>query len=214
MRKKAVVLALAAALAASSVAWAEIELGFGVSPPIGKTEKEGDPGPEGPLGDTILSFHAGYSFWWLFYLSADAYVVPPSFVKGATTAFDTEEGFTQEGIYRPGFLNMLDVGIRPRIGPIALMATVGVNQLYIYKEADLPKDMKKPSLGLNLRLGGHVFISKNLAVTLNGTLVFQDPEQMGKFFDAVGGSNEYLREQAIKYLRDNLYPTVGLTLVL
>lgn len=208
MSQKAVTVALALILLCAPV-WAEIELGLGLAPSL--IDTEGRPEEENVLGDFSLSLHAGYSLMWLLYASADSLILPPSLVQSFTSKLD-ENGFVREGIYRPGMLNLFNVGIRPSFGPVAVMATAGINQLYIYKQDELPDDYEAPTLGVNLRLGAYLFITKNLALTATGTSVFAGFDALISFFKAVAGTDAYLRKQSIEYLMNNLYPTIGLTL--
>jgi hypothetical protein len=199
------------AVLALGTAFADIEIGVGVAPPLSERPAGATDNP-GPLGDIMVEFHGGFSFWWLFYASADAYVLPPFVVRQMTTAIDTSSGFVKDGQYRPGFLTLFDVGIRPKIGPIALSATAGVNSLYIYKEKDLPKDAYKPELGVNLRLGLYVFLNRFMAVTASGTTVFPSFSSLVSTMKAIGGSDSYLQQQAVDYVVGNLYPTVSFVL--
>jgi hypothetical protein len=208
MSKKVLYAAIAFLIAAAPI-WAEIEVGVGIAPPM--SQNDGAPASQGVLGDMILSLHAGYSFLWLFYASADALVVPPTAVVNLTKQVDNA-GFVKDGLYRPGLLNLFDIGIRPRLGPIALMAEVGLNQLYIYKQKELPNDYQPPQLGVNLRLGVYWFLAKNLAVVASGTGVFGSVDELKGFINAVSGSDPYMRQKTIEVFTNNLYPTIGLTL--
>lgn len=212
MRKAFVLLTMCLVLVGTQGAFAEIEIGAGVSPPLMEMPKDMPQEAAGPLGNTMISFHGGFSFWWLFYASADSYILPPFVVKNMTTTFSPELGYVVEGQYRPGMLNLINVGFRPKIGPLAVTASVGVNNLYIYKQDELDQKVFKPSLGVNLRLGLYLFLNKVMAITATGTTVFQSPEGLIKTLEAIGGENQYLREKAIDYVMGNLYPTIGLIL--
>ncbi|MDP3176292.1 MAG: hypothetical protein Q8M76_00225, partial [Spirochaetaceae bacterium] len=171
-------------LLAGTFAWADIELGAGISPPLGELPEGMPEEAAGPLGNTMVSFHGGYSFAWLFYVSADAFVLPPFVVRNMTSYVD-EQGFVKDGQFRPGFLNLINVGIRPKIGPFAVSATVGINNLYLYKSSEIAEDAYSPELGVNLRLGAYFFLSKSLAVTVSGTTVFPDSNALVSTLKAV-----------------------------
>lgn len=191
--------------------WADIEVGVGFSPPLGKLPEGMPEKAAGPLGNTMVSFHAGYSFAWLFYLSGDAYVLPPFVVRNMTTTIE-EDGFVKDGLYRPGFLNMINVGLRPRLGPVALSATVGLNSLYLYKEGEVSDKANKPSLGVNLRLGGILFVNDLFSFSLTGTTVFPDGRTLFSTLGSLGSKDSFIREQAVDLIVGNLYPTLTVNL--
>ncbi|OQY39626.1 MAG: hypothetical protein B6229_03460 [Spirochaetaceae bacterium 4572_7] len=89
--------------------------------------------------DGILGFHAGYSFWWLFYVSSDSLVVPPWFVQKLST-YEKGNGEFHQGIMAPGFITFVDFGIRPKFKHLYLLATIGINSLYIHSEYDDGED--------------------------------------------------------------------------
>jgi hypothetical protein len=209
MKRAVLCILIIAVLAVMPVA-AEIELGVGISPPlIEKPEGAGE--SENPLEDMMLSFHVGYSFLWLFYASADAIMLPPYVLQSLTSTYDPITNVQREGIYRPGFINLINVGIRPRIGPIALMASVGINMLYVYKQDELPEDAFDPTgLGVNARVGAYLFLGKNLALTASATTVFANFDELVMTFADLASDDPFLSEWATQRLLSGLYPTIGL----
>jgi hypothetical protein len=156
----------------------------------------------------MMSFHAGYSFWWLFYASADAFVLPP-FVIQNITAY-TSDLYTVDGVYRPGFVTMLDFGFRPTIGPLGAMLEAGINTLYIYKQDELSENAYNQSVGFNARAGAYLFLNKNIAVTGTGTMIFSDIQSMISTFKALAGKDAADRQKAIDLIMGKFLPTIGL----
>lgn len=130
----------------------EWELGLGYTPMLDEEAQD-----TSFQESSLLSFHLGYSFWWLFYASWDSFILPPFIVESMTGAFeedpnDPEAGFYREGYYRPGFLNMFDVGIRLSLGPVIGFAEMGINTLYVYRQKEDELEIDS-GVGANIRLG-------------------------------------------------------------
>jgi hypothetical protein len=209
LRKLACILALL--LVAGAGAWADIELGAGISPPLAELPEGMPEDAAGPLGNLMVSFHGGLSFWWLFYGSADSYILPPFVVRNMTTTVDAG-GFVKDGQFRPGMLNLFNVGIRPKIGPLAVSATVGINSLYLYKQEELAAGAFDATLGFNMRLGVYLFLNKAMALNVSGFTVFSSSESLISTMKAIAGEDAFLREAAIDYVLGNLYPTISFVL--
>jgi len=211
MMKRIAVCLLAFAVLAVLPVSAEIEIGVGVTPPL-LERPAGAEDSDNIFEKVMVSLHGGLSTAWLFYASVDAMLLPPYVLQSLTTTYNPTTGAYSEGIYRPGFLTMLDVGIRPKIGPLALLATVGVNMLYAYKEEELPQGSYQPELGVNARVGAYLFLGDNLALTGIGTVVFPDFDQLMVTAQALVGKNKTAQNQAIDRIMKNLVPTVGLVI--
>jgi hypothetical protein len=207
MRKGIILAALLAVLVAAP-AIAELELGFGIAPPLGEVP----PGAqsEGFLGDSTKVIHAGYSFLWLFYACYDGLILPPYAVSSMTGRFDISQGSYVSGYYRPGFLNTFTLGIRPRIGPIHLMAGIGINQLYVYKQEE--DSLELPDIGVHLKLGAGFRFTNWLGVSVTGTTVFSDFDSLMSTLEALSGDDEYLQERAMDTILSNLFPSVALVI--
>jgi len=180
--RKGIILAALLAVMVAAPAIAELELGFGIAPPIGDI-------PAGAEGETFFDdatkvLHAGYSFLWLFYACYDGLVLPPYAVSSMTSTLDTSTGSYSSGYYRPGFLNTFSLGIRPRIGPFSIMAAVGINQLYVYKEGEDELDI--PPVGVHLKLGAGFRFAKWLGISVTGTTVFSDFDSLSATLEALG----------------------------
>jgi hypothetical protein len=209
MKRKAMLL-IAVFLLLGTFAWAELELGLGIAPPMGNVPQEAQTG--NMFGDATKVIHAGWSFWWLFYASYDGFILPPYSVAQLTSVMDTSTGSYSSGYYRPGFLNTFNLGIRPRIGPISVLATVGINQLYVYKQG--PDGLEVPPVGVNLRLGAGLRFANWIGVTVTGTTVFADFAELSSTLNALGGNDPFLKQMAQDRILNNLFPAVLMTLYL
>lgn len=155
-----------------------------------------DPYAQGPektfMEEWMIGFHVAYN-WGIIYASIDAIALPPFLVKEMTSFEDPEFGYF-EGFDRPGFLNFIDIGAKFTLGDIVLFASTGINDLYIYREGELPPDMKEKvpqTLGTNLRIGASYKIMSNLSVGLTGTSVFPSFQTMSAVLKGVFGDPEY-----------------------
>lgn len=198
--------------------WAEIDLGVGISPPMLsadelQAEAEANNNRTSPLGNSIVSFHAGWAFSWLFLATGDAYVLPPAMVRKMTT-FVTNDGYLKDGIYRPGFLMLGDAGLRLKVGPFGAMTELGLNNLYIYREQELQKDVKPDSFGVNVRVGAFWRFSRELQLSLTGMAVFPNFEAVTQLAHNLMSSDSFVRNETAQAFFSTLYPTVGLSFVL
>lgn len=209
MRKVLLPLMIGVLLALSTPVFAEIEIGGSFTPAEYLLQMNSEAQKlEDFLGvassedfDMIFGFHIGYSWWWLFYAAWDSLVMPPWWIYTSTSAGG------ETGIYRPGFLNLIDVGVRPTIGPVYVLATAGLNHMYIYKQDDLAIAGGELNLGVNLRLGaGLIFDWWSLVVS--GTAVFGKFDDMATVIEGVADQNP----KAIRYLINNLIPSVVFSL--
>jgi hypothetical protein len=190
MRKSVLITALLVlVLAVATPVFAEIELGISGTFDPGQAS---DPDKE---LDIIPGFHVGYS-WAIFYASWDAMVLPPGLVNEFT------------GFQRPGFLNLIDAGIRLRIGPIVTYATVGTNNIYVYGQSELGDF--NPEFGANIRVGlGLTF--GFWGVNLSGTTVFSSFDRLARTLQAFGGTPAE-QQAALDTILDGLIPALNLTL--
>jgi hypothetical protein len=186
----------------------ELELGFGIAPPLNQDDMQGP--SKGFFYDNTAVLHVGYSFAWLFYASYDALMLPPASVLDMTTFYDYEFQTERAGVLRPGILSLIDVGFRPRIGPVIIMVSTGINNLYIYKQDDLKEQGFEPDLGVNLRAGLGFKFGKLLSVMASGTVVFNNFETMISTLQGLGYDD--MRSRVLEDLLANLYPVITINL--
>ena len=214
MTKKRILAALLILLL-TGTAFAEIELGFGIAPPLAESNdmssSDDDAYTEGFWYNNTGIFHFGYSFAWLFYASADALILPPAAVQGMTGIYDMATGTFRTGPFRPGILTLLDVGFRPRIGPIMIMAATGINTMYIYRQDELDEDFQS-DLGVNLRVGLGYKLGKILSITASGTVVFNNFDTMVSTLDTLANGSASDQEFAMDTIMSGLYPAVVISL--
>ncbi len=188
----------------------ELELGFGIAPPLSQEDMT-ENGDKGFFYTNTAVLHVGYSFAWLFYTSYDALMLPPASVSSMTGVFDVDDGTYQTGIYRPGILSLINVGFRPRIGPVILMLSTGFNNLYIYKQDELEQNAGfSPDLGVNLRAGLGFKFGKALSIMASGTVVFNNFDSMISTLEGLGNDN--MRDLVLDNLMSNMYPVITINL--
>lgn len=216
MKRKILILTAIAGLLLSAIpVFAEWEFGVGLTPILSNAGTEG----ASFLEQMMISGHAGYSFMWLFYGSVDSIILPPMMTQrlsGTLKQDDQGNTYLEGGYFLPGYLNLFDVGIRPRIGPILAFAEVGANNLYVYKQNDLGLEI--PPVGFNARAGVGLVLKKKWGVTASGTVVFQTLEDMtgifSTLFTAISENDTFVQEQVLGFLLDNLVPTLTFNLYL
>lgn len=144
------------------------------------------------LEEWLIGFHFGYSMSFL-YATIDAMVLPPFLVSDMTNVdyYDDvkKEWVVIPGVERPAFLNFIDVGAKFTLGSFVLFGEAGINQLYIYRQGDIP-DEQKGSFGTNLRIGVSYKVLDSLSVGLTGTAIFPNFETMGKALKGLVSDDE------------------------
>ena len=145
--------------------------------------------------DSITGFHVGYVMLNFLYGSWDALVMPPSIISQWT------------GLYRPGFLNLYDVGIRLQIKPVVVHLGIGLNNVYVYRQGDV--QALENNMGANLRLGAGLRFDW-WGIGLTGTAVFPSFDYM---VDTLKGLvPDSSRQFAMQKIVDSLVPAIALTL--
>ncbi len=203
MRRAYVPLVILVLLALSTPAFSEIELGASFTPAEFLMSEEAKQleqfiGAEEDF-EAIVGFHIGYSWWWIFYGSWDAIVMPPWWIYSITVGPDSS------GTYKPGFLNLMDIGVRPTLGPIMLLAEAGLNNIYIHgQQAEIGiESATEPNFGVNLRLGAGLKFGW-WGITVTGTSVFATFTKMTDVIEGVIESDPL----AIQYLISSLIPSI------
>ena len=164
------------------------ELGISVTPLPGASQGDDNATP---------GFHFGYQWWYIGYASWDAIVLPPWVIQGWT------------GYMRPGFLNLFDVGLQLNIGPFIGYSEVGINYLYLYKQAE--DNIDAGGAGANLRLGAGIKMDW-WGINISGTAVFPS---FGNMVDTLKGlASKKTSKLAVKTIMKQLVPSINLVLYL
>jgi hypothetical protein len=202
MRKMIIALLMIAVLAipAFSIGW---EVGLNATVVPGEGGREGEGGVE-----PVIGFHIGISPIAILYASWDALALPPNMIQGMTTFYDEANATWVQGYYRPGFLNLFNFGLRFILGPVVLYTTVGTNNIYIYKQSDLPAGAGG-SWGANLRIGAGAKFGW-WGVGLSGTAIFPSFATMVEVFRQLG--SEENRQWALDQIVNGLVPSLTATL--
>jgi hypothetical protein len=188
-------LLLMTAPAFSDVGPGELEIGLSVTPLQGG-QSAGPDAQEDSL-DAMTGFHFGYVLFKFLYLSWDSLVSPPSLIK------------TWTGFNRPGFLNLYDGGIRFFIKPVIGYVTIGLNNVYVYRQGDLQG--LENNFGANLRLGAGVKFDW-WGVNLSGTAVFPSFQRMAGTLKGLAATTDDIRNASLQAIGDSLVPSLNVTL--
>lgn len=130
------------------------------------------------LDSGLIGLHLAHRFAHVLYASWDALISPPKIVQSWTTTEKTDHHGTKltiPGVYRPGFLNLLDFGLGLPIGPAFISAQAGINYLYILEQFRLAEANRGGTLGANIRVGAGIRFAGKIydwAIVANGTVVF------------------------------------------
>lgn len=189
-----VLLLLMTAPAFSQLGPGEIELGLSFTP-LAADEGAGPAAEEDAL-DAMPGFHVGYVLWNFVYASWDSLVAPPSLMSNWT------------GFLRPGFLNLFNAGIRFVIKPVVGYATIGMNNIYVYRQGDIQG--LENNFGANLRLGAGVKFDW-WGVNLSGTAVFPSFQRMIGTIKGLAATTDDVRNAAIQKIGDSLVPSINVT---
>jgi len=196
MKKLFVPLAAVLLLALAVPAFAEVELGLSATPV---------PGGQSNVGGTefITGFHVGYA-WSILYFSWDALAMPASIVENMTGGWDEVQQIYVPGLYVPGFLNLFDGGLRIILQPFLIYATVGTNNLYVYK------NQGGGEFGANLRLGAGLRFN-TWGINLSGTAAFGSFKQMTDTLKKLAAQDTRIQNEGLKAITDILIPSINFT---
>ena len=188
----------------------EIELGMSLTP-IG-TVGEDNPDPEAE--DTVLvlpGFHVGYRFAGIGFVSWDSYVMPPELITLMTAVYDSETDQNTLGPFRPGFLNTWNIGAKLIIGPLVGYSTIGLNNIYVYKQAEYPDEEFDAGFGANWKVGAGLKFG-DWGINLDLMALFSSADTMFSELDLLFSGND--EEQAAAKEKIQFIPSLVATLYL
>ena len=190
MRKAAFLLTVFLLLSISVQAYSdEIELGLSWTPVMDNAASADEE------VDSIRGFHLGYVLWGFVYGSWDALVMPPSIIQNWT------------GFYRPGFLNLYDVGVTFTFRPFVVYAELGLNNVYVYKQGS--SQALKNNFGANLRIGGGLKWDW-IGINLSGTAVFHSFASMASTLAELANSDS--SDRAAEKIGNAIVPSLNVVL--
>jgi len=141
--------------------------------------------------------------------------MPPSMIENMTATFvKQDDGSTvyQEGYHLPGYLNLVDAGVRIILGPFSVQAALGINQIYVYKQIDMD-DPPDGGFGANVLLGAGLKFGW-WGVGLRGLVVFPSIDSAITTVASIFSDDEEFAEQALQTFVDNLIPSLMFTIYL
>jgi hypothetical protein len=198
---------------------AEIELGIGVSPPLGQDTSASNMNSANQTGmqqfwnGATKSLHAGWRTLGILYVSGDFVLIPSFFTETMTGSWDSSTATWSPGVYRPAVVSLYDAGFKLKLGSLSLSVQAGLNQLYVYKQSELV-NFNAPPLGVNLRLGAGLRLAKFLgleAVIVTLQPSFQDAVDVVK---GVVSSDSVLQQNSLDRLTKQLIPSIQAVLYL
>lgn len=145
--------------------------------------------------DAISGFHFGYVWWGFLYASLDALVMPPTIIQNWT------------GFYRPGFLNLYDVGVTFYLHPFTFYGELGLNNVYVYKQGS--SQALKNNFGANLRIGGGLRWGW-IGINLSGTAVFHSFKSMADTLKELVPPDS--RDRAAEKIGNAIVPSLNVVL--
>ncbi len=158
-------------------------------------------GGEDFFRDNVINLHAGATFAGIFYASVNANIMPPWWIKSATE-YRNEQGALQQGIYAPGFITFVDVGVRPVLGSFILLAEAGLNFLYVHSAYTEGKELSKDA-GVNMRVGAGWSFG-GIDVMLTGSVVFANFDAMVSTLKGVAEQDRMAMDSIMKSMVPSL----------
>lgn len=178
------------------------ELGVSLTPTAGNNDSEYDTTSADSAAEKLVpGFHVGYRFLGILYASWEAMVLPPEYVTDMTATFYETGGeiYYQPGPFRPGFLNLWDVGLKLVLGPIVAHTELGVNNIYVYKQADLEERFES-NFGANWRIGLGLKLDR-WGVNLDATTIFPSWDSMIDDLNILFGDDSAASDQIADKIR-------------
>ncbi|MEI8095463.1 MAG: hypothetical protein WCG80_14735 [Spirochaetales bacterium] len=207
---KKTILLLAGFMLLASVAWSdELELGIGAAAQGGSNNALNATQTDPNSAESLYVLRAAYNWLNFVNFSLDSIILPPSSVQKMTSSFTYDANFnlvTNLGVFRPGMVNMFDVGVKFALfNRLVMGVQVGVNDLYIYKldevKALLPNF--NTSLGANIKVTTGWKFSDNLGLEVAMYSIQSDPDTAIKVIEGIASKDSAVQSQAVGRLLDN-----------
>jgi hypothetical protein len=192
---------------------AELEIGAGITPsPSGSGD---DPSSESGdfMSNSFQTLHLGWRTLGILYITGDFMVVPPGIAKGMTSYFDEAQNTWVEGIYRPAVISVYDVGFKIKIKNFSFWVQGGLNQFYLYRQAEL-ENFNPPNIGANIKVGLGLRLFKFLGVEASAISVQPSFEDAVSVITNVFSEDELIQKDALDKLVDQLVPSIQLVIYL
>jgi hypothetical protein len=176
----------------------ELELGFGLAP----MEVDSQGGEGDMWDDSLKALHVGYNFGWIFLASLDTFILPPQMV------LDMSDGIIAG---RPGMVNLYDIGVRLRLGPLMTFAQIGTNTLYIYRQSELVEEYGYDmggNFGANIRIGAGLRFGW-WGFTGSLTSVQNSFSDVTSILKRIASSDDNEREAAIDKMLSTALPSIS-----
>ena len=205
----AVVLILAMVIPAVA---GQLELGMSLTPVVPEKDTD-DPNYEEDQSIILPGFHVGYRFAYIGFISWDSYVMPPEFITNMTATYDPDTDLYKTGPFRPGFLNTWNIGAKLVLGPLVGYSTVGLNSIYVYKQAEYEymDEEFKSDFGANWKVGAGLKFD-NWGITLDLMALFPSFDSMQRDLSDLFGDDEVLSDAAAEKIQ--FIPSLVATLYL
>lgn len=207
---KKTILLLAGFMLLASVAWSdELELGIGAAAQGGSNNALNATQTDPNSAESLYVLRAAYNWLNFVNFSLDSIILPPSSVQKMTSSFTYDANFnlvTNLGVFRPGMVNMFDVGVKFALfNRLVMGVQVGVNDLYIYKldevKALLPNF--NTGLGANIKVTTGWKFSDNLGLEVAMYSIQSDPDAAIKVIEGIASKDSAVQSQAVGRLLDN-----------
>ncbi len=205
----AVILILAMVIPAAAD---QLELGMSLTP-VAPAEDENDPNYDPNQRFVLPGFHVGYRFAYIGYISWDSYVMPPEYITKMTAIYDETTDVYQAGPFRPGFLNTWNIGAKLILGPLVGYTTVGLNSIYVYKQAEFEYmgEEFKSDFGANWKVGAGLKFG-DWGLSLDMMALFPSFDTMQRDLQDLFGDDEVLSDAAAEKIQ--FIPSLVATLYL
>lgn len=205
----AVVLILAMVLPAAAD---QLELGMSLTPVVPE-ENTNDPNYDPNQSLILPGFHIGYRFAYIGFISWDSYVMPPEYITNMTATYDPDTGVYQPGPFRPGFLNTWNIGAKLVLGPLVGYSTVGLNTIYVYKQAEYEYmgEEFNSNFGANWKVGAGLKFG-DWGLTLDLMALFPSFDSMQRDLSDLFGDDKVLSDAAAEKIQ--FIPSLVATLYL